>query len=94
MSRETERDWMGDAVCRDEDPELFFPVGKRETKPSKEQVAWAKSVCARCPVQEICLDYVNRHAIEFGVFGGTDEWERREARRERRVKRVKHAVAV
>ena len=41
-------DWRHKAVCRDEDPELFFPVGN--SGPALAQVAAAKKVCNRCPV--------------------------------------------
>ena len=43
-------DWRHDAICRDEDPELFFPVGT--SGPALMQIAEAKSVCRRCPVTE------------------------------------------
>ncbi len=48
-------DWRHGAVCRGEDPELFFPVGR--TGPAVErQIAMAKAVCGRCPVTRGCLD--------------------------------------
>ncbi len=40
-------DWRHDSVCRDEDPELFFPIGT--SGPALLQVEQAKSVCRRCP---------------------------------------------
>ncbi|MGH3981118.1 MAG: WhiB family transcriptional regulator, partial [Pseudonocardiaceae bacterium] len=43
-----DRDWRHSAACRDEDPELFFPVG--DDGPALVQIAAAKTVCARCPV--------------------------------------------
>jgi hypothetical protein len=41
-------DWRHKAVCRDEDPELFFPVGN--SGPALAQIADAKLVCNRCSV--------------------------------------------
>jgi WhiB family transcriptional regulator, redox-sensing transcriptional regulator len=41
-------DWRLRAVCRDEDPELFFPIGT--TGPAIWQIELAKEVCRRCPV--------------------------------------------
>ncbi|CAM5280018.1 Transcriptional regulator WhiB [Streptomyces glaucescens] len=41
-------DWRHNAVCREEDPELFFPIGN--TGPALLQIEEAKAVCRRCPV--------------------------------------------
>ena len=38
-------DWRHEALCRDEDPELFFPVGN--SGPALAQIASAKLVCNR-----------------------------------------------
>jgi WhiB family redox-sensing transcriptional regulator len=69
-------DWQESAACRLEDPELFFPksgVGRAE------QIARAKAVCARCPVQVRCLDLALRSGRPaYGIFGGMTESERRE----------------
>jgi WhiB family transcriptional regulator, redox-sensing transcriptional regulator len=48
-------DWRHKAVCRDEDPELFFPVGN--SGPALAQIADAKLVCNRCPVTTECLTW-------------------------------------
>jgi hypothetical protein len=39
-------DWRDRAACRDEDPELHFPVGV--SGPALLQIAEAKTVCRRC----------------------------------------------
>ena len=57
-------DWRHDAVCRDEDPELFFPVGN--SGPALLQIAEAKAVCRRCPVASECLAW----ALESGQDAG------------------------
>jgi WhiB family redox-sensing transcriptional regulator len=71
--------WRGAAACKDEDPELFFPVGN--TGPALLQIEEAKAVCRRCPVIERCLQW----ALEFGqiegVWGGLSEAERRAMKR-------------
>src|SRR5215813_3967838 len=64
----THDDWRHEAACRDEDPELFFPIS--EVGPGARQAAEAKAVCARCPVREQCLRYALDNALDFGVFGG------------------------
>ena len=72
-------DWRHRALCRDEDPELFFPVGT--TGPAATQVAEAKAVCQRCTVVEDCLTWALETGQDAGVWGGTSEEERRELRR-------------
>lgn len=68
-------DWRHLALCRDEDPELFFPVGS--TGPAERQVEEAKAVCRRCTVMADCLDWALDTGQDAGVWGGTSEDERR-----------------
>ena len=72
-------DWRHDAICRDEDPELFFPVGT--SGPALMQIAEAKSVCRRCPVTESCLQWALESGQDSGVWGGMSEDERRALKR-------------
>jgi WhiB family redox-sensing transcriptional regulator len=65
--------------CRTVDPETFFPVGT--TGPAILQAEEAKALCARCPIIGDCLIYALDMGIEFGVWGGMDEHERRSIRR-------------
>ncbi|OXM73455.1 MULTISPECIES: WhiB family transcriptional regulator [Amycolatopsis] len=81
MSRDV-IDWRTSAACRDEDPELFFPVS--EMGPGARQVARAKAVCASCPVRAECLAYALDTGLDNGIFGGTTEGERRSLIRSRR----------
>lgn len=74
MGHET-TDWRHRAACRDEDPELFFPVS--DVGPGARQATQAKAVCARCPVQSECLNYALDNGLHHGIFGGTTERERR-----------------
>jgi len=68
-------DWRHRAACRDEDPELFFPVG---TGPAALlQISEAKAVCRRCPVASACLTWAIQSGIDHGVFGAMSEHERR-----------------
>jgi WhiB family redox-sensing transcriptional regulator len=75
-------EWLERALCIDEDPELFFPVGT--TGPAIPQIAAAKQVCLRCPVRVTCLDWALDTSQDAGVWGGLDEEERRTIRRARR----------
>lgn len=71
-------DWRHRAACRDEDPELFFPIGT--DGPAHRQAAAATTVCRRCPVQAECLEHA-LGAEDFGVWGGMAEHERRALKR-------------
>jgi WhiB family redox-sensing transcriptional regulator len=75
-------DWVHYARCKDEDPELFFPIGT--TGPAAVQIAAAKSICAMCEVRMECLEWAMTTAQDSGVWGGLSEEERRALRRARR----------
>ncbi|GDY31266.1 hypothetical protein GTS_28990 [Gandjariella thermophila] len=72
-------DWRHRAACRDEDPELFFPVGN--SGPALLQIAEAKAVCRRCPVTSECLAWALETGQDAGVWGGMSEDERRALKR-------------
>ena len=75
-------DWRTRAVCRDEDPELFFPIGSGE--PALRQEKAAQEVCRRCPVQNECGAWaVESHQLS-GVWGAMSERQLRAAVRRRR----------
>ena len=71
--------WRVDAVCKDTDPELFFPVGT--TGQALLQIDRAKQVCDECPVKIECLDFAIETNQDSGIWGGTSEEERRDIRR-------------
>lgn len=71
--------WRHDALCRNEDPEIWFPVGT--SGPALLQVAEAKAICARCPVREQCLNWALVTGQVDGVWGGLSEDERRALKR-------------
>ena len=71
--------WMDRGACQSAEAELFFPVSA--AGPAAAQVAAAKAVCRGCPVRAECLDYAMRTAQDHGIWGGTTEDERRQARR-------------
>lgn len=66
--------WRERAVCRTEDPELFFPVGTSGS--ALLQIAEAKTVCRRCPVVKECLTWALENGQDAGVWGGMSEDER------------------
>ena len=71
--------WRTNAMCRDTDPELFFPVGT--TGQALLQIAKAKGVCCECPVKIECLDFAMETNQDTGIWGGFSEDERRQMRR-------------
>ena len=73
--------WRDQALCRDTDPELFFPVGT--TGQALVAQDYAKRVCNECGVQEACLDYALDTNQDSGIWGGLTEEERRVIRRGR-----------
>ncbi|WP_455361340.1 WhiB family transcriptional regulator [Streptomyces sp. SYSU K21746] len=79
------RDWRHDGACRDEDPELFFPVGG--SGPSLLQTEEAKAVCRRCPVIRQCLEWAMETGQDIGVWGGRGEDERRLLKRRAAARR-------
>ena len=67
-------DWRHLAACREEDPELFFPIGT--TGPALLQVEQAKAVCRGCAVTDDCLSWALESGQDAGVWGGLAEEER------------------
>lgn len=66
--------WLLNGPCRDEDPELFFPLG--DSDKARQATRDAKAVCAGCPVREMCLDWAVNTNQRTGVWGGLSELER------------------
>lgn len=63
-------DWMSSARCREHDPDVFFVRGAAQSRR-------AVRICTRCPVRDRCLDYAIEQGIEFGIWGGMTERQRR-----------------
>jgi WhiB family redox-sensing transcriptional regulator len=74
-------EWVHRARCKDEDPELFFPVGT--TGPAADQIDAAKAICMQCEVRGQCLEWAMATGQDAGVWGGLSEEERRALRRTR-----------
>ncbi len=71
--------WRRSAICRDTDPDLFFPVGT--TGYALVQIDRAKQVCGECPVSPDCFQYAMDTNQDSGIWGGMSEEERRTIRR-------------
>ncbi|MGH8903629.1 MAG: WhiB family transcriptional regulator [Egibacteraceae bacterium] len=73
--------WYARAACAGLPTDDFFPIGV--TGPALDQIAFAKAVCAGCPVCGECLDYALDTGQCDGVWGGLSEEELRQLRRRR-----------
>ncbi|MFP5023518.1 WhiB family transcriptional regulator [Pseudonocardia phyllosphaerae] len=71
--------WRSEAACRSVDPELFFPESANGRE-ALRQVAQAKRVCRRCPVEDACAQWALAE-LRHGIAGGMTEDERRRRRR-------------
>lgn len=71
--------WRSQAECIGTDPDLFFPLGASGAPLAQAEAA--KRVCGECTVRIPCLQYALETNQTTGVWGGTDEDERRAIRR-------------
>jgi WhiB family transcriptional regulator, redox-sensing transcriptional regulator len=83
QERWNESQWRAAAMCRDLNPDIFFPVGV--TGMAIEQIEAAKEFCKMCPSASDCLEFAVTTNQEYGVWGGTTEDERRVLRRKWRA---------
>jgi WhiB family redox-sensing transcriptional regulator len=68
-------DWISQASCRGQDPDALFVQGAAQNR--------AKQICGGCVVRTECLADALDNRIEFGVWGGMTERERRALLRRR-----------
>ncbi|MBP6995884.1 MAG: WhiB family transcriptional regulator [Phycicoccus sp.] len=68
-------DWSQKGLCAGSDPDALFVQGRAQRT--------AKLVCRTCPVVAECLADALDNRIEFGVWGGMTERERRALLRRR-----------
>ena len=66
-------EWRKDAACRDMDTNIFFD-DVSDTHEAKSnnffKREYAKSICAKCPVSNECLEYAISNNVIDGVYGG------------------------
>ena len=68
-------DWASAAMCKQASPDELFVRGAEQHR--------AKLVCSGCPVRTECLAEALDNEIEWGVWGGMTERERRAVLRKR-----------
>lgn len=61
--------WVAQASCRDVDPDQLFVRGAAQRK--------AANICRHCPVLMECGADALDNRVEFGVWGGMTERQRR-----------------
>jgi len=61
--------WVSNARCRSTDPDELFVRGAAQKK--------AAVICRRCPVMAECAAEALDNRMEFGVWGGMTERQRR-----------------
>lgn len=67
--------WMNRAACRrSKKPDHFFPEAKSRGRRADDSVA--KTYCKKCRVRKDCLYYSIAHRINYGVWGGYNQYER------------------
>ena len=62
-------EWTARAVCATQDPDLLFVTGAAQREAAK--------MCQACPVKLECLADALDNQVEFGVWGGLTERQRR-----------------
>jgi len=67
-----------EAACRQLPTEVFFPIGHGSR--AQAQASFAKTICSACSVRSECLDFALSANLQYGVFGGMAEEERRKVR--------------
>ena len=70
-----DNEWSAKAACRTSEPDQLFVTGADQHK--------AKAICSSCPVRVQCLAEALDNRIEWGVWGGLTERERRAVLRKR-----------
>ena len=68
-------DWASQAACQNRQPDELFVKGAAQNR--------AKQLCLGCPVRTECLAEALDNRMEWGVWGGLTERERRALLRRR-----------
>ena len=74
MTAMHQEDWTMRAKCRGHEDDLF---------PEAAEQKRARLICSGCPVRSQCLAEALDNRIEWGVWGGMTERERRQLLRQR-----------
>lgn len=61
--------WVSQALCRSKDPDELFVRGAAQRK--------AAVICRHCPVMQECAADALDNKVEYGIWGGLTERQRR-----------------
>jgi WhiB family redox-sensing transcriptional regulator len=64
-----DRAWVSNARCRDSDPDELFVRGAAQRR--------AAAMCRHCPVMQECGAEALDNKVEYGIWGGMTERQRR-----------------
>jgi WhiB family redox-sensing transcriptional regulator len=72
--------WTKEARCAEVDTEVFYPE-----KGDSSSADAARRICMRCEVRLQCLEYALDNREVYGIWGGTNERDRRPMLRARGI---------
>jgi len=77
---------FGQPPCATTYPDAFFPEDAPEGNVTQKRGTYAmereaKQVCSDCPYIKACLAYALKHPELMGIWGGTNDNQRRNIRR-------------
>lgn len=78
----TGQEWRDEAACKGKAPGIWFPAVVPEFKDRRpsdgvDPYAYARSICAGCPVRQECLDAAVAGRELDGMWGGLDPDQRK-----------------
>jgi len=72
------REWQAKAACRGPQAAAFYPPASGECRDEKRlREREAKEICDHCAVVGRCLEVALAGREAYGIWGGTNEAERR-----------------
>jgi len=72
------REWQAKAACRGPQAAAFYPPASGECRDEKRlREREAKEICDHCAVVGRCLEVALAGREAYGIWGGTNESERR-----------------
>jgi len=69
--------WRKRSACKGQSSRAADPWYPEDDDYSQESTWIARTICASCPVREMCLEYAIETGQQHGIWGGLDPEERR-----------------